>query len=95
MNKETGELEKQNVYLQFDEEKYKRDCALDGYYAICSSEIDIPDGEIIDKYRGLSKIEESFKVIKSQLEGRPVFVWTPEHIEAHFLVCFVSLLIAR
>lgn len=95
LNKETGELEKQNVYLQFDEEKYQRDCALDGYYAICSSEIDLTDGEIIDKYRGLSKIEESFKVIKSQLEGRPVFVWTPEHIEAHFLVCFVSLLIAR
>lgn len=46
-------------------------------------------------YRGLWKIEESFKVTKSELEARPVYVWTREHIEAHFLTCFVALTIAR
>ena len=53
------------------------------------------DDEIIDMYRGLWRIEESFKVTKSELEARPVYVWTKEHIEAHFLTCFVALTIAR
>ena len=41
------------------------------------------------------KIEETFKITKSILKSRPVYVWTKEHIEAHFLTCFVSLLILR
>ena len=51
--------------------------------------------EIRDAYKGLWKIEESFKITKSTLEARPVYVWTKEHIEAHFLTCFVSLVILR
>jgi transposase len=43
----------------------------------------------------LWKIEESFKVTKSDLESRPVFVSTEEHIKAHFLTCFIALVIAR
>ena len=46
-------------------------------------------------YRGVWKIEESFKVTKSDLEARPVYVSRDEHIQAHFLTCFVALLIAR
>ena len=53
------------------------------------------DCEIIDMYRGLWKIEESFRITKSELESRPVFVSRKEHIEGHFLTCFVSLLILR
>ena len=81
--------------LEFDEEKYNRDCALDGYYMLVTSELELPDSEIIEKYRGLWRIEESFRILKSDLEGRPVYVWTKEHIEAHFLVCFISLTILR
>ena len=44
---------------------------------------------------GLWKIEESFRMTKGDLEGRPVFLSRPEHIEAHFLTCFVSFVIAR
>lgn len=54
-----------------------------------------PDDKIIDMYRGLRRIEESFKVTKSELEARPVYVWKREHIEAHFLTCFVALTIAK
>ena len=53
------------------------------------------DDKIIDIYRGLWKIEESFKVTKSDFESRPVYLSLKEHIEAHFLICFVSLVIAR
>ena len=72
-----------------DEEKY------DGYYSIVTSEKDLTDKEIRDIYKGLWKIEESFKITKSNLETRPVYVWTKEHIEAHFLTCFISLVILR
>ena len=66
-----------------------------GFYSIVTSEVDTPDNEIINKYHGLSRIEDSFKVIKSDLEGRPIYVWTKEHINAHFLICFIALTIIR
>ena len=66
-----------------------------GYYMIVTSEIDTPDREIINKYHGLSRIEDSFRIIKSDLEGRPIYVRTEEHIKAHFLICFIALTIIR
>ena len=52
---------------------------------LLTSEMETSDDKIIDMYRGLWKIKESFKVTKSELEARPVYVWTKEHIEAHSL----------
>ena len=66
-----------------------------GYYTIMTSEIDKSDEEIISKYHGLSRVEDSFRITKSNLEGRPVFVRTPEHINAHFLTCFIALTMIR
>lgn len=92
----TGEiLEEARKHLQFDEDKLRQEEALDGYYAIITSEYKESDERIVEIYRGLWKIEESFKVTKSDLESRPVYLSTQEHIEAHFLTCFVSLVIAR
>lgn len=92
----TGEIvEDTQGALFFDEEKLKREEELDGYYAIVTSEYQEADERIIELYRGLWKIEENFKVTKSDLETRPVYLSTQEHIEAHFLTCFVSLVIAR
>jgi transposase len=81
--------------LYFDEEKLACQEALDGYYVITTSEMDKSDSEIIDMYRGLWEIEESFKIAKSYFELRPVYVRKESSIEAHFLVCFVALLIIR
>lgn len=94
-DKETGEILTASSILDIDEEKIREEEALDGYYMLLTSEMETPDDEIIDIYRGLWRIEESFKVTKSELEARPVYVWTKEHIEAHFLTCFVALTIAR
>lgn len=94
-DKETGEILAASSILDIDEEKIREEEALDGYYMLLTSEIEATDDEIIDMYRGLWRIEESFKVTKSELEARPVYVWTKEHIEAHFLICFVALTIAR
>ena len=94
-DRDTGEILTASSVLELDEEKIREEEILDGYYMLITSEVDTPDDEIIDIYRGLWRIEESFKVTKSELEARPVYVWTKEHIEAHFLTCFVALTIAR
>lgn len=92
--KDTGEIAKGlDLSLKLDkiaeEEKY------DGYYSIVTSEFKMSDKELRKKYRGLSKIEETFKITKTELESRPVYVWTKEHIESHFLTCFIALYILR
>lgn len=81
--------------LLLDEKKLRKEEEFDGYYAIVTSEYQEQDERIIELYRGLWKIEESFKVTKSDLETRPVYLSRQEHIEAHFLTCFVALVIAR
>ena len=94
-DKDTGEILTASSILDIDEDLIREEEALDGYYMLLTSEMDTPDDKIIDMYRGLWRIEESFKITKSELEARPVYVWTREHIEAHFLTCFVALIISR
>lgn len=91
---DTGEIADANALI-LDEKKIKDQEELDGYYVLITSEYEKSASEIIEIYRGLWKIEESFKVTKSDLETRPVFVSTEEHIKAHFLTCFIALVIAR
>ena len=55
----------------------------------------MPSNEVIDTYRGLWEIEETFKVTKSTLEARPVYVSREDRINAHFLICFIALVIVR
>ena len=92
--KSTGEIADISNLI-FDEEKIKEEEKYDGYYSIVTSEEHLSDIEIRNIYRGLARIENTFKVTKSTLASRPVYVWTPDHIEAHFLTCFVSLVILR
>lgn len=94
-DKETGEILTASSILDINEDLIRQEEALDGYYLLLTSEMDTPDDKIIDIYRGLWRIEESFKITKSELEARPVYVWTDEHIEAHFLTCFVALTLSR
>jgi len=94
-DKETGEVLDKGKKLFLDEEKIKQDEKLDGYYAIVTSELDESDDHIIEIYRGLWKIEESFKITKSNLDARPVYLTRRDHINAHFLICFIALIIAR
>ncbi len=94
-DKETGEIIEPSKKLELDWEKLREEEALDGYYVIVTSEYKESDDRIIEMYRGLWKIEESFRVTKSDLEARPVYVSRNDHIEAHFLTCFVALVITR
>jgi transposase len=94
-DKKTGEIITIQQKPVFDENKLKEEEKFDGYSAIVTSECGKTDDEIIAIYRGLWKIEESFKLTKSDLETRPVYLSREERIQAHFLMCFLSLLIAR
>jgi transposase len=91
----TGEVEDGVKHFEILTQKLDEQTELMGYYSIFTSEKEMSDLEIINKYHGLSRIEDSFRITKSDLEGRPVFVRTPEHINAHFLICFVALTMIR
>ena len=90
-----GEIIETKAMLYLDEARIREEEQYDGYYAIVTSELDRSDAEIIEIYHGLWKIEETFKVSKSDLRTRPVYVSLEAHIEAHFLTCFVALLLMR
>ncbi len=94
-DKETGEIIEAKSQLSLDEDKIAEEEKLDGYYMIVSSEFEKTPDEIIDIYRGLWRIEETFKVTKSELDARPVYVSRKEHIEAHFLTCYIALVLSR
>lgn len=94
-DKKTREIITEKKIPTFDEEKLKEEEKFDGYYAIVTSEWKKTDDKIIEIYRGLWKIEESFKITKSDLETRPVYLSRKDRIESHFLICYISLVIAR
>jgi transposase len=95
IDKTTGEVLKTKPTYVFNQEKYERDLALDGYYCIVTNDLSLEPLDIIHHYHQLSKIEESFKVTKTDLEGRPIYVWTDEHIKGHFLTCYLALVLLR
>ena len=96
LDKKTNEVvDGRKLVAMIDEDKLNEFNELMGYYMIATSELDTPDQEIIDKYHGLTQIEDQFREMKGTLEARPVFVNTPGHVHAHLLVCFIALTMMR
>lgn len=93
-DKTTGEIV-EGRELTLDTDKIAEEEKYDGYYSIVTSELNMSDYEIRDTYRGLARIEETFKISKTEFESRPVFVWTNAHIEGHFATCFAALVLIR
>jgi hypothetical protein len=93
-DKKTGEIiENAGKALLFNSEKAAEDALYDGYYCIITSELEMADKRVIEIYRGLSDIEDNFKVTKSNLDIRPVYLSREERINAHILTCFIALTI--
>jgi transposase len=96
IHKETGEIvDSKKLLSMIDDDKLTEFNELMGYYQIVSSELDMDDLEIIDKYHGLTRIEDQFREMKGTLETRPIWVNTPEHIQAHLVICFMALTMMR
>ena len=96
LNQKTGEiLDSSEIrgFIDFDKVKaYRKEM---GYYQIVTSELTMDARTVIDKYHGLTQIEDQFRVMKGDLETRPVYVRTPEHIDAHLLICMIALILMR
>ena len=96
VNTKTGEIVNSSDmkgYIDFNKvAEYRKSM---GYYQIVSSELKLDAQEIIDKYHGLTQIEDQFRVMKGDLETRPLYVRTPEHIDAHLLICMIALVLIR
>ena len=78
-----------------NEEAIAADEKFDGYYAIQTSLLDLKAEKVLEAYHTLWKIEESFRIMKSTLEVRPIFHWTERRIKGHFVVCFLAFLLER
>ena len=93
-DKDTGVVA-DGLVLSLNEDKINEDAKYDGYYSIVTSEENLTDLELRNIYKGLAKIEETFKITKSEFNARPINVRLEDHIDAHFLICFISLVIIR
>lgn len=89
-----GELcENEQAFLDFDvirnEEQY------DGFYAVCTNLDDARIDEVININQKRWKIEECFRIMKTEFKARPIYLQTEDHIKAHFITCFIALFIFR
>mgnify|MGYP000952621312 FL=1 len=78
-----------------DEERIAEAQKYDGYYAVITNNLDYSTEEVSNIYGGLWQIEETFRVLKTDLQARPVFVWSDQHIQGHFMLCYLCLSILR
>ena len=95
LDEETGEIKRLTPHISIDEDQIAFDEQFDGISVLITSETEMSDEEMLTSYRSLSRIEDCFKVMKTTFDARPIYVWTRPHIDAHFLVCFISLTIMR
>lgn len=96
VNQKTGEVMNSSdikAFIDFDKvAEYRKSM---GYYQIVTSELTMEPLEVIDKYHGLTQIEDQFRVMKGDLDTRPFYVRTPKHIDAHMLICMIALILLR
>lgn len=83
------------IKVTMNEELIKKSLALAGYNMLVTSEISMAGRDIYDAYHNLWRIEESFRVMKSQLDARPVYLQKEDTITGHFLICYLAVLLTR
>ena len=87
--------EKVRIATEIDFDKVEEDLKYAGYNILVTSEIDSDPVTIYNTYHRLWRIEESFRIMKTYLEARPVFLQTEESIYGHFIICYYALVIER
>ena len=101
VDKKTGEIKERDKSVPYiNYKKYMEDEQYDGYYCIVTNIFNdesnkFPDDKIIEIYQGLWRIEDNFRVTKNELCTRPVYVSREDRIHAHFLICYIALVILR
>ena len=90
-----GEKPNANIVATLNHEAIQKAYKFAGYNMLVSSETTMQDQEIYSVYHELWQIEKTFKIMKSQLDARPVFMQKPESIAGHFLICYLAVLLER
>lgn len=88
-----GEIAERTIYV-LDNERIRDEEMYDGFYAVVTNLEDDPE-QIVKINRRRWEIEESFRIMKTEFEARPVYVQRDDRIRAHFLTCYISLLVYR
>lgn len=91
----TKDGEAAGIQYYLDDEKIAEEARYDGLYAICTDLLDDDVAPILKVSEGRWRIEECFRIMKTDFEARPAFVRLEDRIKAHFLTCFLSLLVYR
>lgn len=90
-----GNATDEKIIVEINMKKYEKDYALAGFNMLVTSEIAMNNEEIYNVYHNLWRIEQSFRIMKSELDARPVFCQNENTIKGHFLICYLSVLLAR
>lgn len=90
---EDGEIA-QSAQLSIDEDAIKKEAQYDGFYAVCTSLNSSPQ-ELVRVNQQRWEIEETFRIMKTEVKSRPVYLQRDDRIQAHFLTCFLLLLVFR
>ena len=91
----TEEGESASVQHYLDENKISEEAQYDGLYAVCTDLLDDEAGDILKVSEGRWQIEECFRIMKTDFSARPVYLQDENRIKAHFLICFLALIIYR
>ena len=91
----TPDGEAANIHNYLDTDKIDSESQYDGLYAVCTDLLDDDVNEILKVSEGRWQIEESFRILKTDFEARPIYLQDETRIKAHFLICFLSLLSYR
>lgn len=83
------------IKVTMNEDMIKKSLELAGYNMLVTSEISMPAKDIYNAYHNLWRIEESFRIMKSQLDARPVYLQKEDTIVGHFLICYLAVLLTR
>ena len=87
--------EGEKAVVTINRDAIDKDLRLAGYNLLVTSEVKMSDRDIYDTYHNLWRIEESFKIMKSDLDARPVFCQREDTIKGHFLICYLTVLLER
>ncbi len=91
----TKEGEAAEVKHYLDKTKISEESQYDGLYAVCTDLLDDEVGDILKVSEGRWQIEECFRIMKTDFSARPIYLQDENRIKAHFLICFLSLIIYR
>lgn len=86
---------REKIHVEIDEAKILKEQENFGYFYIITNKLDMEPATVMKAYRSLYKIEESFRILKTNLEARPVYHFKPRRIRSHFLICYIALVLQR